>query len=811
MRSRNEGLLIALFLSLVIFIFYHFNLHPWGFLRISSLRTNDFFSNLSRAKKTLPEGIKDIVVVEIDNDTLVEQGLQWPWKRSVFAELVNRISQGNPRAIFLDFTFLGKADDEAMDLSFSQALKKAGNVILAGYIDEYDEFVKPNEIFVSASSGVGLVNKKSDSRDLRVRSMQAVFLAGRKSPTYDYSVEIKLLALVKGIPLSRIEYIPESGRVILSPQISFLTDHEGNIPLNYSADNRDFSSVAAYQILREKPVAPFLFKDKIVLVGMTADITHDIHPTPLGKRPGIYINANSLLMLISGNFIKTLPFGYATLLFLFFCLGMGFLSYQLKAVYSTLILGITVVASSALYLFLQIRYNFQMDIFSLIFLTAVSYLAVEVYKYISLIIESEKLKMDAIIDPLTVIYTQRYFYLSVQHALGKLEKKPAHFFCLVYINEFEQLKKKYAHTLAHLIKMLSETIKVYIGKKSLIARYGEDALSLCVWNVKRRRRLEKSLSLLCSEIANREFILDKEVIKLSVQISAISFPRENVRSYEDLALTCELLLKGIGQETMIPLAIFDPKTDKLVRSSVGSEETKAMPESELGYVRMDWAARNKELETVIEELRQQKKKIEQYYFFTMHSLVRALEEKDPYTAGHSERVGFYATELAREMNLPRDEVDAVNRAAYLHDIGKISLPDKILHKKERLTDDEFEFVKRHQAAGAKILQGIPFYEQVVPYILYHHERYDGKGYPHGLAGEMIPLGAQLIAIADAFDAMTTGRDYNKPLGAVMDEAIAELRKCSGTQFNSVYVSKFIELLEQKKIHTLLKTSELERT
>ena len=158
----------------------------------------------------------------------------------------------------------------------------------------------------------------------------------------------------------------------------------------------------------------------------------------------------------------------------------------------------------------------------------------------------------------------------------------------------------------------------------------------------------------------------------------------------------------------------------------------------------------------------------------------------------------YAQTLAKGLLLPEKEIDAVQKAAYLHDIGKIGLPDRVLHKKERLNDEEFEYIKRHQADGARILEGLPFYKEIVPYILYHHERYDGKGYPHGLSGDMIPRGAQIISIADAYDAMTTGRGYNNPLTA--QEAIAELKKSLGQQFHPLYAETFIKLLEEKKIH-----------
>ena len=187
--------------------------------------------------------------------------------------------------------------------------------------------------------------------------------------------------------------------------------------------------------------------------------------------------------------------------------------------------------------------------------------------------------------------------------------------------------------------------------------------------------------------------------------------------------------------------------------------------------------------------------ISDYAFFS-----RALEEKDPYTAGHSERVGFYSTELAKGLNLSREEIDAINKAAYLHDIGKIGMPDRVLHKKEKLTDEDFAYIKRHQTDGAKILEGLPFCEKIIPYILHHHERYDGKGYPHGLSGDMIPQGAQIIAIADSFDAMTTGRGYNNPL--MLNEAIEELKKSRGIQLNPTYTQRLIELLEEKKINAL---------
>jgi putative nucleotidyltransferase with HDIG domain len=799
--SKNEAPIHIAIILFLLFYCYNFILLPSKLIETPRLSTDDFFSGLSRLLKKPPEEINDITVVAIDDDSLFVDGLRWQWKRSIFADLITALDSYGPKAIFLDIGFMGKSE-EAQDAALAEAIKNSGNVILASYVDERGKHIRPIEMLSGAAAQVGVVNQILD-KDLKVRRMRGLFLLDEEK-SYTYGVSVLILAFAKHIDPARIRNEPR--KIILSPQIEIPVDRHGWIPINYSARKPDFITIPAYKIIKHHPIDESLIKDKIVMVGTTANITHDIHLTPLGRIPGVYINAINVLMLLSGNYLKTLPpwIGIAVLfLFTFLC---GFLSFRLRPAYSTLVMFTFLITMSAVYLFLGISYNFRMDIFGLLFLCAVSYLCTQIYKYVSLIVESEKLKREAILDSSTALFTQRYLQLTAQSLLKKNGKNPAHFFCMLHINEFALLREKNMQAISELVKMVSQMIKVRFGENILLARYGEDALSLCILNIS-RTHLEKSFSSLIDEISNREFVLGEDSLRITVRAAALDFPRENINSYEDMALTCEALLRRAGEDVLNPLAVFDPKKDRLVRAGRHAVDmTYALPKSELGYVRMDLAARNKELEIALEALRQQEKKVEQHYFHTMHSLIKALEEKDPYTAGHSERVGFYATELAKGLNLPKDEIEAVNRAAYLHDIGKIGLPDRILHKRGKLTEDEFEFIKRHQTSGAKILEGLPFYEQVVPYVLYHHERYDGKGYPHGLSGDMIPIGAQIIAIADAFDAMTTGRGYNNPLGMVISDVIAELRRCSGTQFNPAYVNRFIELLEQKKIHTLPKTA-----
>lgn len=180
---------------------------------------------------------------------------------------------------------------------------------------------------------------------------------------------------------------------------------------------------------------------------------------------------------------------------------------------------------------------------------------------------------------------------------------------------------------------------------------------------------------------------------------------------------------------------------------------------------------------------------------SIKALAQALETKDVDTMGHSDRTVEYALAVAKGLGLSEVDQELFQYAAILHDIGKIGIPETILKKPGKLTPEEFEVMKQHPEFGAKIVQQIKFLGPVVPLVRADHERWDGKGYPDGLRGEKIPLGARVVAIVDAYDAMTSDRVYRKALGK--ESAISELRKSAGTQFDPQLVKLFLEILEKK--------------
>jgi HD-GYP domain-containing protein (c-di-GMP phosphodiesterase class II) len=181
------------------------------------------------------------------------------------------------------------------------------------------------------------------------------------------------------------------------------------------------------------------------------------------------------------------------------------------------------------------------------------------------------------------------------------------------------------------------------------------------------------------------------------------------------------------------------------------------------------------------------------YKTTILALANAVDTRVPGTQGHSERVMEYALAAGKSIYIPDEELETIEYASILHDIGKIGIDTGIFNKAGELTPAEWDIIREHPIIGANILREIPFLENASILVLYHHERFDGKGYPEGIKGENIPFGARLIAVANAFDAMSTGRVY-RPVDGV-DYAISELKECSGTQFCPVAVNALINCFQ----------------
>ncbi len=193
------------------------------------------------------------------------------------------------------------------------------------------------------------------------------------------------------------------------------------------------------------------------------------------------------------------------------------------------------------------------------------------------------------------------------------------------------------------------------------------------------------------------------------------------------------------------------------------------------------------------------------FFGTVSALSQAIDAKDGFTRGHADRVSRIAGAMARELGLPERQIEQIELAGLLHDIGKIGVEDRILMKPQRLETDEQELMRRHPIYGASILEPSAALRPLVPIVLHHHENFDGSGYPEGLRGEEIPLGSRIIIVADAYEAMTSDRIYRKAIGH--DRAMDQLNKYKGVQFDPRVV-RALEQVVQKKGKDSFEVSEL---
>lgn len=202
------------------------------------------------------------------------------------------------------------------------------------------------------------------------------------------------------------------------------------------------------------------------------------------------------------------------------------------------------------------------------------------------------------------------------------------------------------------------------------------------------------------------------------------------------------------------------------------------------------------IEELYNEVQRASQQIDRNYLETIEALVRALEARDMYTRGHSDRVHQYSMAIAERLELSEEEQEDIFHGSLLHDIGKIGVYDRVLLKPQALNPEEFAIMKSHPQFGAEILKNVSSMKRIIPIILHHHEHQDGSGYPLGLKAEEIPFGARIVQVADTWDAMTSDRPYRRRLG--FDVSLQRLKEAAGSQLDRRCVAAFIDWLQENR-------------
>jgi HD-GYP domain-containing protein (c-di-GMP phosphodiesterase class II) len=218
---------------------------------------------------------------------------------------------------------------------------------------------------------------------------------------------------------------------------------------------------------------------------------------------------------------------------------------------------------------------------------------------------------------------------------------------------------------------------------------------------------------------------------------------------------------------------------------------------------------NTELQLANQEVQRASWEIHHLNMELLEMLAKIIDARDPDTSGDALNVGDYAVAIGRQFSLSEERIEGLRWAGMLHDIGKLGVPDNILFKPAALTNDEYEQVKKHAALGGDLLETVQGLTHLVPFVRHHHERWDGKGYPAGLAGEKIPLEALILAVCDSAEAMAAARPYKKEFSQA--QVIAELRRCSGGQFDPAIAEAFILELPTKALKSIDRSNTIAQT
>ncbi len=388
-----------------------------------------------------------------------------------------------------------------------------------------------------------------------------------------------------------------------------------------------------------------------------------------------------------------------------------------------------------------------------------------------------KLKQLALRDSLTNLYNHRYFAEAIEAEFMRAERYCLPLSVIMFdIDYFKSINDVYGYQFGDLVlKQLARQLTLMVRKYDTVIRFGGEEFIIITPGARKDIALILAQRLL-EVIKLNTFGNKSHKVKLKLSVSVSCFPEDKIHKGSDFIRISEYILnkaKESGGDKVCSLNNIGK--GKLCGLKTETEE---------------------DIKGLKEKLVKLTKRANQSLAEAIFAFAKTIDIKDHYTGEHVEKTVHYAAEISRQMDLPVEERERVRQAAILHDLGKIGISERILLKKKGLTPKEYDEIKKHPQIGADILRPIHFFHAIIPFILHHHERWDGKGYPYGLKGEEIPLGARIIALADTYEALTADRRYRKACS--QKEAIVTIKKVSGTQFDPEIVKAFLEIIKKEK-------------
>jgi len=386
----------------------------------------------------------------------------------------------------------------------------------------------------------------------------------------------------------------------------------------------------------------------------------------------------------------------------------------------------------------------------------------------------DKLEKLAIKDGLTGLYNHQHFKDVIAKEYKKAKRYSQPLSCIMLdLDHFKSVNDSHGHQFGDEVLVKSSRImKKMVRDTDFVARYGGEEFFIILPNtdINGAYILAERMRL---AFAHNIFKKGEVSEIVTVSLGVTSTSDENVISERDLIANADKSLYR---------AKWRGRNNVCTYEEAEIKQTKGIKED------------THKIQNFHDKLNNLNDNIKENCIESAHDILREIEKGWDYITEHSIRVSRYAEKLTKALMLSEEEVKTIRRAALLHDIGMVGVSSKILRKKSKLSGDEYDIIKKHTDIGVKLIKKTNLFEKELPIILYHHERYDGTGYPHKLKGETIPLGARLLAVVESYDAMMNKTSYRKACPS--EDALNELRQCSGTQFDPDMVNIFIKVLNK---------------
>lgn len=391
---------------------------------------------------------------------------------------------------------------------------------------------------------------------------------------------------------------------------------------------------------------------------------------------------------------------------------------------------------------------------------------------------NKKLRQLTLRDPHTDLYNHRYLE-EVLEAEFYRARRHAHPLSVIMldIDYFKSINDVYGHRFGDLvIKQFAKQLRRMVRRYDIVIRFGGEEFVIISPGTDRLTAFTLAQRIL-EAINLYNFGDRKQILKLKLSVAVVSYPEDKITTGMGLVDIADKILHKVKEDG-----------GNRVYSSMDMKKKKV-------FIR-EKEEQSPKVRLLKERIEKLTKQANQNLIEAIFAFAKTIELKDRYTGEHVERTVHYATEIAKAIGLSKDEIEHISQASVLHDLGKIGISEKILLKQSKLTKKEFEEIKKHTQIGADIIRPIRLLHDVIPLILYHHERWDGKGYPNGLKGEEIPVGARIIAIADVYQALISDRPYRKAY--TKKKAIEIIKNSAGTQFDPRLVRVFLKILGKEK-------------